>query len=341
VLSIAGVSPHVGIARCRTRVAHRDEPRRAGSPILILGIGLALASAAASNIGFLLRHRGATEAPDVDPRHLWHSAVALFRSKWWTIGYAVAVVAYLLHVGALSLAPLSLVQAVLSGGIVLLGVFAERLFGEDLGRRQWAGIILAAAGLSFLAVTGGTREGQESANYSLAAMLAFESALVALGVALLLSCRRPRVRGSKGILLAIAAGLLFTVTHVAVKAASGKLDTSALELLASPYIPLAVAGGIAAFFVSARSLQIGPGVPVIAVTSVAGIASSIPAGIVVFGDPLGDDAALIVMRSVAFVLVTVAVAAIPAPVRAATPDPPEPERGGMRPAPTMTSLPGA
>jgi hypothetical protein len=149
------------------------------------------------------------------------------------------------------------------------------------------------------------------------------------------------VRGSQGILLAVAAGLLFTMTHVAVKAASGKLDTSALELLASPYIPLAIAGGIAAFFVSARSLQIGPGVPVIAVRSVAGIASSIPAGIIVFGDPLGDDAALIVLRSLAFVLVTVAVAAIPAPVRAATPDPPEPNQGRMRPAPTMTSLPGA
>ena len=267
--------------------------------------------------------------------------MALFRSKWWTIGYAVAVVAYLLHVGALSLAPLSLVQAVLSGGIVLLGVFAERLFGEELGRRQWVGIILAAAGLSFLAITGGTREGQETANYSVAAMLAFESALVAIGVALLLSSRRPRVRGSQGVMLAVAAGLLFTVTHVAVKAASGKLDTSALELVASPYIPVAIAGGIAAFFVSARSLQIGPGVPVIAVTSVAGIASSIPAGIIVFGDPLGDDAALIVLRSLAFVLVTVAVAAIPAPVRAATPDPPEPSRARPRPAPTMSSLPGA
>src|SRR5918998_1661004 len=309
--------------------------------MLVLGLALAALSAAASNVGFLLRHRGAVAAPDVDARHLLRSAIELFKSKWWTIGYVVAFLAYALHVGALSLAPLSLVQAVLAGGIVLLGVFAERLFGEELGRRQWVGIILAAVGLSFLAITGGTREGQETANYSVAAMLAFESALVALGVVLLLSSRRPRVRGNQGILLAVAAGLLFTLTHVAVKAASGKLDTSALELVASPYIPVAVAGGIAAFFVSARSLQIGPGVPVIALTSVAGIASSVPAGIIVFGDPLGDDAALIVLRSLAFVLVTVAVAAIPAPVRAATPDPPEPNQGRMRPAPTMTSLPGA
>jgi drug/metabolite transporter (DMT)-like permease len=287
------------------------------STALIVGLGLAVASAAASNIGFLMRHRGAVEAPDVDVRHLLRSAVGLFRSKWWAIGYAVAVVAYLLHVGALALAPLSLVQAVLSAGIVLLGVFAERVFGHELGRREWTGIVLVAVGLSFLAVTGGTKDGQETANYSVGAMIGFEASLVAIGVALIVSCRSGRTGERAGVLLGVAAGLLFTVTHVAIKAASGKLDTSAVELLATPWLPLALAGGIAAFFASARSLQIGPAVPVIAVTSVAGNASAIPAGIVVFGDPLGGDALIIVLRCLAFLLVTAAAAAIPAPVRAA------------------------
>jgi drug/metabolite transporter (DMT)-like permease len=287
------------------------------SAALIVGLGLALASAAASNIGFLMRHRGAVEAPDVDVRHLLRSAAGLFRSKWWAIGYAIAVVAYVLHVGALALAPLSLVQAVLSAGIVLLGVFAERLFGHELGRREWTGIVLVAVGLSFLAVTGGTKDGQETANYSLGAMIGFESSLVAIGVALIVSCRSGRTRQREGVLLGVAAGLLFTVTHVAVKAASGKLDTSMIELLATPWLPLALAGGIAAFFASARSLQIGPAVPVIAVTSVAGNASAIPAGVIVFGDPLGGDALMVALRSLAFLLVTAAAAAIPAPVRAA------------------------
>ncbi len=273
-----------------------------------------------------MRHRGAVEAPDVDVRHLLRSAVGLFRSKWWAIGYAVAIVAYLFHVAGLALAPLSLVQAVLSAGLVLLAIFAERMFGHELGRREWTGIVLAAAGLTFLAVTGGTEEGQETANYSVVAMIAFESALVAAGVALLLSCRSHRVREREGIMLGVAAGLLFTVTHVAVKAASGKFDTSIPELLGTPYLPIAVAGGIAAFFASARSLQIGPAVPVIAVTSVAGNASAIPAGVIVFGDPLGGDALMVVLRSLAFVLVTAAAAAIPAPVRAASRPSPAPQR---------------
>jgi hypothetical protein len=111
--------------------------------------------------------------------------------------------------------------------------------------------------------------------------------------------------------------VLFTVTHVAVKATTGKLDTTVAEVATSPFLLIAIAGGVAAFFISARSLQIGPAVPVIAVTSIAGNASAIPAGIVVFGDPLGDDALMVALRSLAFVLVTVAAAAIPAPLRAA------------------------
>jgi ABC-type nickel/cobalt efflux system permease component RcnA len=81
-----------------------------------------------------------------------------------------------------------------------------------------------------------------------------------------------------------------------------------------------VLGGIAAFFASARSLQIGPAVPVIAVTAIAGNASSIPAGIIVFGDPVGSNTMEIVMRMFAFVLVIAAAALIPAPVRAALGD---------------------
>ena len=76
-------------------------------------------------------------------------------------------------------------------------------------------------------------------------------------------------------------------------------------------------GGVVAFFASARSLQLGPAVPVIAVTSIASNASAIPAGVAVFGDPLGDDAVTIVLRSAAFVLVVAAAALIPAPTRAA------------------------
>src|SRR2546430_13340162 len=102
-----------------------------------IGIALAILCALATNLGFLYKHRGATRAPDVDWLHPLRSAAALFRSKWFAIGMGVAVVAWLFHVAAMALAPLSIVQAVISGGLVLLTVLAERCFGFTVGRRQW------------------------------------------------------------------------------------------------------------------------------------------------------------------------------------------------------------
>jgi hypothetical protein len=95
---------------------------------VILGLILALASAVATNLAFLFKHRGAVLAPPIGVRHPLRSAAGLFRSRWFLVGWIVAIVAWGLHVGALSLAPLSIVQAVLSGGLVFLAVFAERFF---------------------------------------------------------------------------------------------------------------------------------------------------------------------------------------------------------------------
>jgi drug/metabolite transporter (DMT)-like permease len=287
---------------------------------LFLGLLLAGLSALITQVGFLLRHRGAVAAPDVDVRHPLATTAALFRQKWWSIGYALAVVAYICHVGALALAALSLVQAVLAGGLVVLGVVAERFFGFHLERRQWAGVVLTSVGLALLAITGESRSGQESADYSVAAMLAFEAALVAAGVVLILCCRGESRKAQHGVLLGVASGLLFTTTHVAVKALTGKIDTTVVEVLASPYLYLAILGGVVAFFASARSLQVGPAVPVIAVTAIAGNASAIPAGIIVFGDPVGSHTLEVAVRMLAFVLVIAAAALIPAPVRAALGD---------------------
>src|ERR671926_899191 len=131
-----------------------------------LGILLALACALATNLGFLLKHRGACAAPDVDWKHPLRSGAALFRSKWFAIGMLVAVGAWLFHVAAMALAPLSVVQALISGGLVFLTVLAERYFGCSVGPRQWIGVGLTALGLALLAVTLPTHAGH--ASYSLA-----------------------------------------------------------------------------------------------------------------------------------------------------------------------------
>lgn len=283
---------------------------------LQLGLILALVCAVATNLGFLFKQRGAVAAPPVDMRRPLRTVANLFRSKWWTVGILVAVFAWLFHVAALALAPLSLVQAVLSGGLVLLAVLAERCFGFTLGRREWLGVALAGGGLAFLAVTSSPHGAHSS--YQLSAMVPFQAGLVALGALLILSPRSDRVGvRHHGILLAAAAGILFGVSDVAIKALTGTVSELGLLQLLSPWTLTAIVASIVAFFASARSLQIGDAVPVIALTSVAANVSAILGGILVFGDPLPGTALGVIAHLGAFVLVLAAAVLMPGPIRAA------------------------
>jgi multidrug transporter EmrE-like cation transporter len=284
---------------------------------LAVGVGLicALLSALGTNLAFLFKHRGAVEAPDVDMRHPLRSAADLFRSRWWSIGWGVAAVAFALHVAALTLAPISIGQAVLAGGLVFLAVLAERFFGFELGRRQWIGIGLVAVSLSLLTLTGGGGGGGASSGYSLAGMIVFEGIAVGVGLLLVVSHLIERIPVQRGVLLGIAAGLGFGISDVAIKALSGDLDSGPVGLL-SPWSVVIVTAAVFSFYASARSLQIGDGVAVIAVTSVAANLSTILAGLAVFGDRLGDDPLVVGVRIGAFALILVGAALIPAPVRA-------------------------
>ncbi len=284
---------------------------------LAVGVGLfcALLSALGTNLSFLFKYKGAVAAPDVEMRYPLRSAVDLFRSKWWSIGWGVAALAFALHVAALSLAPISVGQAVLAGGLVFLAVLAERFFGFELGRRQWIGIGVVAVSLTLLTLTGGGGKGGAHAHYSLAGMIIFEGAAVCVCALLIVSHLVERIPAQRGVLLGVAAGLGFGISDVAIKALSGDLGRGLIGLL-SPWSVIILTAAVFSFFASARSLQIGDGVAVIAVTSVAANLSTILAGLAVFGDRLGDNALVIGVRLAAFALILVGAALIPAPVRA-------------------------
>jgi len=275
---------------------------------MILGLLIALASALATNVAFLLKYRGAVRAEPIDARHLLRSATALFRSKWFAVGWLVAVLAWALHVGALALAPLSIVQAVLSGGLVFLAVLAERFFDLRLGRWQWFGVTITAAGLAVIGVTGsGAARPQRS---SLAGLIAVEGAVFAVGAVLLaVSAHRRITRRAEGLLLGLAAGALFGVSDVAIKYLTHA--EGALHGLLSPWTATALLAGAIAFYASARSLQVGPGVEVIALTAVAANLAAIIGGILVFDEPIGSGPLAIGARFVAFCLVILGAALMP------------------------------
>jgi hypothetical protein len=279
---------------------------------VLIGLVLAMACACGASLGGLLKQKGAVQSQDVDLRHPLQSAAALFRSKWFVIGWITAAFAWLLHVGALALAPLSLGQAVISGGIVVLGLLAERFFDLQVTRRQWVG--LALVGLA-MAALGATAHGDSNhSNYGTLAIAAFEVGAIALGLGCTAGARQDSRRDLHGLLLGLAGGIFFGVSDVSIKAVTG--GSHGLLGLVGPSTFLGILAAIGAFFVTARSLQIGNAVGVIAATTSGATVVGIIGGIVLFGDPLGSDPAMVVGRLLAFILVVSAVALVPAPVRA-------------------------
>jgi hypothetical protein len=210
-----------------------------------------------------------------------------------------------------------LVQVVLAGGVVLIGVMADRLFGLRVGPRQRWGLALTAAGLILLAVSMPSVDG-DSHGFSLAPMAAFEAGLLGIGIMLLLGPRAGLREEHHGIALAISAGVLFGVCNVAIKALTGLVSHDGVLALASPWLVAAALASFLAFFASARSLQVAGAVEVIAVTGTAANITCVAGGIIVFQDPLASDALGLTMQALAFLLVIAAAALMPAP-RAAAP----------------------
>src|SRR4051812_35009083 len=280
-----------------------------------LGILLAFACAAVTQLGFLYKHRGACEAAAVDIKHPLKTIKSLFGQKWFAIGMPVAVGAWFLHVVAMAFAPLSVVQAVLSTGVVMLAVLAERVFGFEVEGRQWWGVGLTALGLVMLVVTLPQAPGTHS-HFSLPAMIAFEAGMLCVGMLLISGKHLGAPDHHHGVMLGPAAGILFGVSDVAIRALTG-MD-GLMGLLLSPWLAVTIVASVIAFYASARGLQDGEAVPVIAATSTAANVSCIAGGILVFGDPLPPDVLGLVVQGAAFCMVIVAAMLVPPPVRAAS-----------------------
>jgi len=282
-----------------------------------LGILLALACALATNVGFLYKHRGACAAPPVDIRRPFWTARRLYSSRLFAIGMVIATGAWVFHVAAMALAPLSLVQAVLAGGVVLLAIMAERIFGMRIGRRQWIGLALTAGGLMMLGLTLPALHGSHS-RFSVPGMISFEAGLIAAGTLLIMGPQIGARSEHHGFMLGAAAGIMFGVSDIAIKAISGMIGADGVLALVSPWTLVTVIASVAAFYASAKGLQDGDAVPVIAITGTAANVSGIVGGIIVFGDPLSANPVALTIQCLAFLRVLVAAWLMPAPMRAAT-----------------------
>lgn len=274
-----------------------------------IGLLLALCCSVVGLLGFLFKQRGAVDAPAVELRHPWRSTKALFSNKWWTLGIVVATGGWVFHVAALALAPISLVQSVIAGGLVLLTPLAGRVFGLPTTRRDWIGVGITAAGLTLLAATLGDSGHDAHRDFEAGTLWLYVGVLTAAAAA---CCAATGVLRA-GPAFALAAGLLWGGSDVTIKAASGDLIDRWLLAFLTPEAATITVLSLIGLVVSARSLQIGPAVAVIAITSAAANVVTIAAGPLVFGEPLPSDTASLVARLAGFVAVIAGAVLTPGP----------------------------
>jgi len=182
--------------------------------MLAAGLVLALLSTAALNTGFYAQHAAAGSLPPLTVRHPVTSLAALFTSRRWLIGFVTGLAGWGLYIGALALAPLSLVQATSAGGVGLLALLV-RVGGVRLSGREQAAVAASVGGLLLLGLSlsaGTGHAGRVTGTVPLAWVL---TSLAAAGVTAFAGTRLLR----PGAGLAVASGLLYAAGDVATKGA--------------------------------------------------------------------------------------------------------------------------
>jgi drug/metabolite transporter (DMT)-like permease len=234
------------------------------------GIGIAVAAFAttAYNVGLIFEKRALGNLPAIDARHAFVLARTLLLSPAWLFGFALMLCGFGLQVVALTLAPVSVVQPVLGSGVVILVVLSRIVLRERLGRLELGCVLCVAVAIAAIALSAtGTdgRVGHEASGPLIAAV-----AIPACAIALILGARslRPAAHGGKhrvpaiGVSYGLAAGLLYGVATLAIKALSGVIyahhgHPAALlvGLLSSPYPYLTVACSAIALLIFQTGLQ--------------------------------------------------------------------------------------
>lgn len=266
---------------------------------LATGLVLAVAASVALNGCYLLQHAGSREAGAVSLMRPLATLRGLLGSRRWVAGAALGMAGWAMHIGALARAPLSLVQAFVSGGLILAVPMAGALLGHHpLPRERW-GLVGLAAALAMLAI--GMANPRSSIDVAgLAAYIAV-SAVSAGALAALPPTRR------SGPALGLAGGILYGAADMAIKALTVVAQAQGAAAIAdSPWLPAAVVATVGAFFCFQRGLQIGRPLPVIGVMTAATNVVSIGGGLLVLGDPLGASTAASALHVLAFALVVIA-----------------------------------
>ena len=117
------------------------------------GLVLSFLSAIAINWSYSQQHDAVAGMAALSLREPLRLAGSLLRNRAWLVSFGVESVGWLLYLGGLRLAPLSLVQGVGAAGIAALALFSVHGHPSRLSRRERTAVAAGVLGLVLLAVS--------------------------------------------------------------------------------------------------------------------------------------------------------------------------------------------
>jgi drug/metabolite transporter (DMT)-like permease len=273
-----------------------------------LGVAVAALATTAYNVGLIVEKRALSRLPAIDARH----AVVLLRTVLlnpvWAGGFALMLCGFGLQVVALILAPVSVVQPILGSGTVILVLLSRLVLRERLGRVELGCVLAVAVAIAAIALSAAGSAGH--VGHQASGLLIAAVAVPAGGLALMLGARslRPGAQGKHrtpaiGVSYGLAAGLLYGVATLAIKALSGvifhrgdQLSGLIRAVLLSPYPYLTLGCSAVAMLIFQTGLQrcrvsiVGP------VSNITGSVYFLIAGTWLFGERLPANPVELVLR---------------------------------------------
>ena len=244
----------------------------------LLGLALALVSAVAVNWAYSREHDAAAVMPRFSPRRPLRFVSLLLGDRRWLTGFATETAGWIVYVVALSLAPISLVQAVCASGIAVLAVASAHGHPSTLARHEQLAVALALVGLLLLALSlVDTHQADHAPPWGVVLIWLGASAGAAAVLALL------GAGLARGPALGLAAGLLFAGGDISAKLVvyGGTWLLAAFSLIACYAVGTSVLQG---------SFQHGDALTGAGLATLATNAVPIAAGFIVFGEHLPDGA---------------------------------------------------
>jgi MFS family permease len=182
----------------------------------VIGLLLALASTALTNLAYLREHDAAAVLPPLSMRRPVKSVRLLINNRSWMLGFAMESAGFLLYAAALALASLALVQTIGAGGIGVLAYLSARFGRRDLSRRELGGVLLSVLGLVALGVSlaGGSERG---GNGSTPTILLWIGASAGSALLILVVARK---RVGFAVAAGIAGGIFFAIGDISTKVAT-------------------------------------------------------------------------------------------------------------------------